>query len=99
MTALFDAVAVAVAELERAAEPGHLRAVLLLTDGVENRSHTTLSAARSALEDASVTVFAIAYGSDADEASLRLLAGASGLVVTASVRDIEEIYEALSAHV
>jgi Ca-activated chloride channel family protein len=98
-TALFDAVATAVRELERAAGPGHLRALLLLTDGEENSSHTTRSDARTALDDAGVTVFAIAYGDDADEATLQLLAGASGLVVTASVRDVEQIYEALSAHV
>ena len=69
-------VAVAVAELERAASPGHLRAVLLLTDGEENSSQTTFSEAQTALDDAGVTVFAIAYGADADEATLRLLVGA-----------------------
>ncbi len=98
-TALFDAATAAVAELERAAGPGHLRAVLLLTDGEENKSQNTLSEARTALDHANATVFAIAYGADADEATLRRLAGESGLVVTASSRDIEEIYEALSAHV
>jgi uncharacterized protein YegL len=98
-TALFDAVAVAVAELHRAAGLGHLRVVLLLTDGEENRSRKTFSEARIELEAAGVTVFAIAYGADADEATLRRLTGESGLVVTASPRDVEEIYAALSAHV
>jgi len=98
-TALFDAVAVAVAELHRAAGMGHMRVVLLLTDGAENSSRKTFSEARIELDAADVTVFAIAYGADADEATLRRLAGDSGLVVTASPRDVEEIYAALSAHV
>jgi Mg-chelatase subunit ChlD len=98
-TALIDAVGVAVAELERVAGPGHLRAVLLLTDGHENRSRMKLPDAQAALARAGATVFSIAYGADADLPTLRLLAGTSGLTVTASVRDIEEIYEALSAHI
>jgi uncharacterized protein YegL len=98
-TAMFDAVAVGVSELERAAVTGHLRAIVLLTDGQENSSRTTLSDAQAALADAGVIVFAIAYGADADLAGLQALAGTSGLTVTASEQDIEEIYEALSAHV
>jgi Ca-activated chloride channel family protein len=96
---LLDAVALGVTELERAGEPGRMRAVVLLTDGQENDSRATLAGTQAALAGAGITVFAIAYGEDADLAALQQLAGSKGLAVSASVRDIEEIYKALSAHV
>ena len=89
-TALLDAVAVDAGELERAAGPGQLRAVVLLTDGQENSSRTTLSDAQTRLADAGAIVFAIAYGADADLPGLQVLAGTSGLAVTASEHDIKE---------
>jgi Ca-activated chloride channel homolog len=97
-TALFDAVLVASRELEGKADPGHLRAMVLLTDGEENSSASTLHDAKAAAAGAGL-VYAIAYGDDADVETLRSLAGATGLALTASVGDIERIYEALSAHV
>jgi uncharacterized protein YegL len=97
-TALLDAVVTGVAELERVAEPGRTRAIVLLTDGEDNNSRATFAGTQAVLAAAGITAFAIAYGDGADLAALQRLAGSGGLAVSASVRDIDEIYEALSAH-
>jgi uncharacterized protein YegL len=97
-TALFDAVSTAAVGFGGSSEYDGLRAIILLTDGQENASTANLGDALAAIARVSVTTFAIAYGSEADVDTLRLLAGTSGLTVSASIGDIDAIYDSLSSH-
>jgi len=97
-TALFDAVSTAAVGLGGSAVCDGLRAIILLTDGQENASIANLGDTLAAIAQADVTIFAIAYGSEADVDTLRLLAGTSGLTVSASTGDIDAIYDSLSSH-
>jgi Ca-activated chloride channel family protein len=83
-TAVYDATAQAVREVEGTAGANRINAVVVLTDGQDNQSSISSDALVSRLranargEQAVVRVFTIAYGSDANSDVLKQIAEASG---------------------
>jgi tight adherence protein B len=75
-TALYDAVRLSVARLQRTSSP--TRILVLLTDGRDLGSRTSLSQAIVAAQQANVIVFAIAAGPHADREPLETLTAATG---------------------
>src|SRR5207245_1710323 len=82
-TLLFDTIAEQVQALQTTSSK-NIRAVVVLTDGIDNRSHLTLDQLVSQIaasgENAgnAVKVFTIAYGNDADASGLTKIANATG---------------------
>jgi VWFA-related protein len=94
-TALWDAVAAAAAALSQA--PGD-RAVILLSDGEDNRSTNTLNEAITAAQKAHVTVYAIALDSGAQvpRGALRQLAAQTkGRYIPARGAELASLYAGL----
>jgi Ca-activated chloride channel family protein len=94
-TSLYDAIAAAYDQaLVRAAKaPGSIHAVVVMTDGKDEGSRTTLYLLKKRLaRDAPVKLFTIAYGEGAESAVLRDIAeaagGWSGKGSTETIRDI-----------
>jgi len=75
-TALYDAVKLSVSRLKRMSD--QTRILVLLTDGRDLHSRSSLAEAKAAAQQANVIVFAIAAGSHAAIAPLRALAAATG---------------------
>jgi Ca-activated chloride channel family protein len=99
-TALFDAVAQAYAHLQQR-PADRIRAVVVLTDGQDNRSKTTLSELLNRMhsggEGSSIRVFTIAYGSDAERSVLTQMADATqGKAYDGTPRNIVEVFRDIS---
>jgi Ca-activated chloride channel family protein len=85
-TPLYDAIAEAFDSMTELAQPGRINAIVLLSDGVDTDSVTSLDslvaklneASREGGNDAPVRIFAIAYGAEADMQALSRIATASG---------------------
>jgi Ca-activated chloride channel homolog len=83
-TAVYDATAQAIAQISALDDSTRINAVVVLTDGEDNRSRLTelgLVArlkARAEDQEHNVRVFTIAYGSEANKADLASIATASG---------------------
>lgn len=82
-TALYDAVAQAYTELQANADPKHIRAIVVLSDGQDTASSTELQTLLQQIGQlreggASIKVFTIAFGDDADEGVLKQIAEATG---------------------
>jgi Ca-activated chloride channel family protein len=83
-TALYDAILAAHADLTANGDPGHIRAIVVLSDGQDTASGQDLSAVvdaigRTAEEGGNaIKLFTIAFGDDADEGVLKQIAEASG---------------------
>jgi Ca-activated chloride channel family protein len=83
-TRLYDAVDYAYAELERNADPDHIRAIVVLSDGDDTESDLTLDTLLGRIDIASleggssVKLFTIAFGEDAARDVLVQLAEATG---------------------
>jgi tight adherence protein B len=75
-TSLYDAVELSVARLQRMSNGS--RILVLLTDGRDRGSRSTLARATAAAQRAHVIVYAIAAGPGADRAPLGALAAATG---------------------
>jgi Ca-activated chloride channel family protein len=97
-TALYDSVAQAYADLQANADPKHIRAIVVLTDGEDTASSTELQTllqqiGRSQEGGASIKVFTIAFGDDADSSVLQQIAEATGArSYTSSPENISRIY-------
>ncbi|MCX7929612.1 MAG: OmpA family protein [Chlorobi bacterium] len=91
-TAIYDAVTAAVSELRKVPQQ-YRRVIVLLTDGEDNASKSTLQQAVRAALDSAVTIYTIAYGWF-DEEPLRLLAqGTHGQMYRIySVREFPHIF-------
>ena len=76
-TAMGDAIRAATNSLSQEARPDARKTVLLLTDGIANRGINPISAAQIA-KDNDLTIFTVAYGSDADQSTLRQIASMTG---------------------
>ena len=103
-TALYDATLYGVDLIKRRADPEHINAVVLLTDGQDTASSSTQGDVLDRLrqegqaESGSVRVFTIAYGTDARAAELNGFAAASGgKGFTASTTNIEQVYRSISS--
>jgi tight adherence protein B len=94
-TSLYDAVVTSASRLERISTG--TRILVLLTDGRDVGSHSTLKQAIAAAHRANVIVYAIAAGRRADAATLEELAGETGGRVFGAnnVTELTGIYAAL----
>jgi Ca-activated chloride channel family protein len=103
-TALLDGVARAYKELQLLNDRERINAIVVMTDGQENASHTSIwdlteKLTRGNQAGAPVVVFAIAYGRDADYGTLEQLAESSGgQVREGTVETIRELYKILSTY-
>jgi len=103
-TALLDAIYSAYVRLQRGADPERINAIVALTDGRENASNISgnqlLDVIRQGnASDTPVIIFAIGYGEDADFATLRAIAEASGgQAREGDVETINELYRLLSQY-
>jgi Ca-activated chloride channel homolog len=103
-TALYDATTYGVDLIKGRADPAHINAVVLLTDGQDTASNSSEADVLARLrqegqaETGSVRVFTIAYGTDARAAELNSFAAASGgKGFTASTTNIEQVYRSISS--
>ncbi|HMQ31546.1 MAG TPA: VWA domain-containing protein [Chloroflexaceae bacterium] len=100
-TAVFDALELARQELEALppTEDDRIRAIVLLSDGADNASATTLDAVRVNFDESGISIFPVAYGADADLAVVEAIADFSRtLVVQGDTGDIAQIFENLSRY-
>jgi Ca-activated chloride channel family protein len=103
-TRLVDTVREAYALLEQEPAGSRIRALIVLSDGADNRSEpgsvdALLNQLQSEVEGTSIKIFTIAYGSGADVnlELLELISDASGArTYESSPTEIEEIYEAIA---
>src|SRR6478736_3517583 len=85
-TPLYDAIAAAYDEMKDRAEPGRINAIVVLSDGQDTDSTTSLDSllakigrsSRAGNDSAPVRIFPIAYGEGADTSALRRIAEATG---------------------
>jgi tight adherence protein B len=95
-TSLYDAVVLSATRLQRMSSG--MRILVLLTDGKDLGSHSSLTGAITAARRANVVVYSIAAGASADKSPLRALAAATGGKVfdAADVGSLGSTYAALS---
>jgi Ca-activated chloride channel family protein len=102
-TKLYDATATAYDYMRGRArkEPGRIHALVVMTDGKDEGSKLALAELEqhfSKEESASVKIFTIAYGADADPRALEEIAkAAQGTSVRGSTQTIVQVYKDLSA--
>jgi Ca-activated chloride channel family protein len=88
--------------LQELGDAERINAIVVMTDGQENNSYTSLrQLERSLTEEAriQVVVFAIAYGDDADLDTLRRIADpTSGQVRMGDPETIRDLYKILSTY-
>lgn len=100
-TAVFDALDLARRELEAlpAAEDDRITAIVLLSDGADNSSSSSLDGIRQSFDETGITIFPVAYGGDADVAIVQAIAEFSRTqVVQGDTGDIAQIFENLSRY-
>jgi Ca-activated chloride channel family protein len=101
-TALLDGVQLAHERLQDLGDTERINAIVVMTDGQENNSSTSLRRLVRELSDDSglqVVVFCIAYGDDADMDTLREIAEPSGgQVYVGDLETIRDLYKILSTY-
>jgi Ca-activated chloride channel family protein len=103
-TALIDGVYTALVKLRDLNDRERINAIVVMTDGMENRSRNNLatltrSLGQSSASDLPVLVFCVAYGKDADlDALERISAAAGGFTERGTEETIRRLYEALSTY-
>lgn len=103
-TALLDAVDLALVKLQDLHDVERINAIVVMTDGKENRSRIIVQSLtdklrRGAQSDLPVLVFCIAYGRDADLDMLESLSGASGgFSRRGELETIQDLYKTLSTY-
>jgi Ca-activated chloride channel homolog len=100
-TAVFDALELARQELEALppTEDDRITAIVLLSDGADNSSVTTLDQLRVNFDETGISIFPVAYGADADVAIVQAIAEFSRTqVVQGDTGDIARIFENLSRY-
>jgi len=101
-TALLDGVEEAHRRLQELGDAERINAIVVMTDGRENASGTSLRRLVRQLEEDSpvpVVVFCIAYGEDADLATLQAIAEPTGgQVRKGDLETIRELYKILSTY-
>jgi len=101
-TAMIDAVIAAYDDLQRTGDAEAINAIVVMSDGRENASHYDVSDLRQRFEQedaVTVVVFAIAFGSDADDDLLQTVAEiGNGQFRRADETDIEELYKIISTY-
>jgi Ca-activated chloride channel family protein len=103
-TALLDGVRTAYVRLQQINDPERINAIVVMTDGRENNSLTTLRELQREIERGNsqgvpVVIFAIAFGDDADYDVLRAIAETSGgQVRQGDLNTIRQLYRLLSSY-
>jgi len=103
-TALLDAVLEAYQALQQLGDAERINAIVVMTDGRENYSTISLNSLADYMRRGNETgvpviVFAIAYGSDADYGTLRVLTEATGgQVHEGTLETIRQLYKILSTY-
>ncbi|NLS77855.1 MAG: VWA domain-containing protein [Chloroflexi bacterium] len=103
-TALLDAVYAAYVKLQDLKDTERINAIVVMTDGRENRSRMQLTDLVRRIQAGNaggvpVVIFCIAYGEDADMQMLRTIAEASGgQAREGSLETIQELYKLLSTY-
>jgi Ca-activated chloride channel family protein len=100
-TAVFDALELARQELDALppAEDDRIRAIVLLSDGADNSSASSLDEVRQNFDETGISIFPVAYGEDADVAIVQAIAEFSRTqVVQGDTGDIAQIFENLSRY-
>ncbi|MCP4536341.1 MAG: VWA domain-containing protein [Chloroflexi bacterium] len=101
-TAMVDAVIEAFDDLAQTGDTDAINAIVVMTDGRENDSQYVVDDLRRRFEqeqDVTVVVFAIAFGSDADDDRLQEIANVgNGQFRRADETDIEELYKIISTY-
>ena len=100
-TALIDAVYAAVMDLKANTDDKAINAVVVMTDGQENRSQHRISDLEQLLRQTTprIVVFTIGFGNDADESLLSQIANIGhGQFRRADTTDIEELYRIISTY-
>lgn len=99
-TKLYDATLQAYQELQQTGDPKHIRAIVVLTDGQDTESTTSLDDLVQQIDAAqgeggnSIKLFTIAFGSDADKDVLQKLADPTGgKEYDSSPGNIQKIYD------
>ncbi len=102
-TRLYDAVEFAYNELEAKADPGHIRAIVVLSDGEDTQSFLSLPSLIARIDTASqeggsaVKLFTIAFGDDADRDILVTIAEATGgKQYDSTPENINKIYQEIA---
>jgi Ca-activated chloride channel homolog len=103
-TAVYDAAhdAYALLAARRKASAHRIRAAVVMTDGRDNQSKTTLDAVRAELrshaEDRAATIFTVAYGNEANRDALQGIAtDGGGSFAEGNVDTIIEVYRDLAS--
>lgn len=103
-TALLDGVRTAYVRLQQINDPERINAIVVMTDGRENNSYTTLRELQREIQRGNsqgvpVVIFAIAFGDDADYDVLRAIAETSGgQVRQGDLNTIRQLYRLLSSY-
>jgi Ca-activated chloride channel family protein len=103
-TALLDAVKAAYDQLQSLNDKGRINAIVVMTDGLENNSSTSLDRLTKYMRDSNqsgvpVVVFAIGYGKDADYKTLKSMADSTGgQAREGTVETIRQLYKILSTY-
>jgi Ca-activated chloride channel family protein len=102
-TSLYDAVLNAYNDLQLEGDPNHIRAIVVLSDGEDTVSTTTLDQVVQAIQVSeneggnAIKVFTIAFGEDADSDVLKQIAEPSGgREYDSSPENIQKIYDEIS---
>lgn len=100
-TALYDALIDGKEALDSLppTDDDRIRAIVLLSDGLDNSSQVTLEQVRLAFEESGISIFPVAYGMDADTDALQQIATFSRtILVQGDTGDIGQIFENLSRY-
>jgi Ca-activated chloride channel family protein len=103
-TALLDGIDSAATKLQDLNDAERINAIVVMTDGQENRSRASLRAVTARLQrtqgtDTPIVVFCIAYGRDADMEMLEAISNATGgFTQRGELETIRELYRTLSMY-
>jgi len=99
-TVLYDAISLATTQLKETSAGG-TRVLIVLSDGVDRGSHTSLQQAVRLAQSAGVTIYTIAAGARADTGALSTLAAETGgrMFDAGQVQDLEGVYGALAREI
>jgi len=101
-TSVYDSTLAGLRVLSTSGQKDHIQAEVVLTDGVDNKSSSSIDDVLGALgtqsESGGVRVFTIAYGTDANASVLaRIAAIGGGKPYTGNPQNIDEVYTSISS--
>jgi Ca-activated chloride channel homolog len=99
-TAMYDALLMALTQLEADIDSrDRINAIVLLSDGQDTAQSSTYSDVELQFEETDIAIFPIAYGDDADNEALDLIASLTRTaVIRGGTGDINKIFENLSRY-